>query len=400
MKYLVIVPDGISDQPSDVLGGKTPLEVSRTPNLHFFAKIGRIGTVRHVPDRLEPAPHVSVFSLFGYDPKKYANGPGPLEAANLELKLEENEVAFRMNLVTESGGMLADPTAGHVTTREAKALIALLNKKLASEFVRFFAGEGHRHIAVVKDSRGFEALRAVSPVPETIVGKPVAQHLPKGPGEDLIKKLIYDAKLLLESHEINQVRVDLGENPANMIWLWGQGVTPKVNKFSERFSGLTGAVISTHEAVKGFARLIGLTVVEIAPDGAYSNFDYEGCADAMLELLKERDFVCVHVGTCDEAALAGDVKQKVMALEAIDHFIVGAAKSYYEAEKDVRVLITPLHTAVSRQRARVRGSVPFILAGKNVMADEFERFQEQPAQLSSFRFQDGSRLIEYLISGK
>ncbi len=400
MKYIIIIPDGIGDQANEALGGKTPLEVARIPNLTYFAKIGKIGTVRTVPERSDPAAFTAFASLLGYEPKQFLGGQGPLEAANLEVKLEENEIAFQMNFVTESDGVLADPTAGHITTRESKALITFLNKKLASDFVRFFPGTGYRHIAVVKDARGFKALSAECFGPESLIGKPINQHLPKGDGEDLIKKLIYDAKSLLQDHEINQVRIDLGENPANMIWLYGQGRMPNLPKFSSRFPGLNGACISTHNAVKGFSRLIGLTVVEFSSSHAFPDFDYEGQADAMLELAKEKDFVCVHVRACDEAALAGDIKQKVLSLEAIDHHVIGSAKTFYETEKDVRILIAPLLNTPTQLKAHTRESVPFILAGKNVMKGEIEFFNEATAQLSSLRFKEGWKLIEHLMSGK
>ena len=232
------------------------------------------------------------------------------------------------------------------------------------------------------------------------MGKNFQDHLPKGAGEDLIRKLIYDSKLLLHDHEINRVRIDLGENPANMIWLSGQGVVPKLPKFSDRFAGLTGASISRSAVVKGFSRLIGLTVVELSSTHAYPDFDYEGEAQAMLELAGEKDFVCAHARACDEASREGDIKQKVLSLEAIDHHIVGAAKSFYETEKDVRVLIAPLHNTPFELRTHVRESVPFILAGKNVMPDEIENFNEATAQLSALRFRDGWKLIDHLLSGK
>ena len=400
MKYIVIIPDGIGDHPSDELGEKTPLEVARIPNLNYFARIGKVGTVRLVPDRMDPGTHVVFPSLLGYEPKQYITGPGPLEAANLEVKLEENEVAFRLNFITESGGILADATGGQIATKEAKALVNFLNKKLANDFVRFFPASSYRHIAVIKDARGLGALSAQCEEPESFVGKLIQDHLPKGPGEDLIKKLIYDSKLLLEDHEVNQVRLDLGENPANMVWLWGQGCMPKPPKFSDRFSGLTGATISRSEVVKGFSRLIGLTVVELPPNHPYPEFDYEGEAQAMTELVHEKDFVCVHARACDEAARAGDLKQKVLSLEAIDHHLIGAAKALYEAEKDVRVLIAPLHTTPCHLRTHVRESVPFILAGKNLMAEEMERFTEATAQLSRLRLRDGLKLMDHLISGK
>ena len=400
MKYILIIPDGITDHPLEALGGKTPLEVARVPNFDYFAKIGKIGTTKNFQDRLEPAHHLALFSVLGYEPKKHLTGPGPLEAANLEIKLEENEVAFRMNFITEVNGVLADATAGHITSRESKAFVNFLNKKLASEFVRFFPGEGHRHIAVIKDARGFEALSAHCEPPEAVVGKPIQNYLPKGAGADLIKKLMYDAKLLLGEHEINQVRIDLKENPANMIWLWGQGRMPKFQRWAERFEGLTGAMISTAAFAKGLARLTGLTVVELSSARMYPEHDYEGQANAMLELLNEKDFVCVHMTTCLTASREGNIKQKVFSLEAIDHHIVKAVKSYYEAEKDVRVLISPLLTVPTQVRSAVRESVPFILAGKNMMPDESEHFNEAVAQLSHLKMADGWKLTDYLITGK
>lgn len=399
MKYLVIIPDGIGDLPSEALGGKTPLEAARIPNLNYFAKIGKIGTLRTIQDK-HPSQHAAFASLMGYEPKQYVGGPGPLEAANLEIKLEENEIAFQMNFITESDGILADATAGHITNRESKALINFLNKKLANDFVRFFPGTGYRHIAVIKDARGFKSLSAMCPEPEAVVGKSIEQNVPKGPGDDLIKKLIYDAKSLLQDHEINQVRLDLKENPANMIWLYGQGILPNLPKFSTRFQGLNGACISTLESVKGFARLIGLTVVEFSSSHAFPDFDYEGQADTFLELAKEKDFVCIQIRACDEAAKAGDIKQKVLSLEAIDHYLIGGVKAFYESEKDVRVLIAPLVNTPVALKTHTKESVPFICAGKNIIRDEIDCFNEATAQLSSLRFKDGWKLMDPFLSGK
>ncbi|OGX06147.1 MAG: hypothetical protein A3G87_02080 [Omnitrophica bacterium RIFCSPLOWO2_12_FULL_50_11] len=398
MKYLLVIPDGIGDRPISALGGKTPLEISRIPNLTYFARAGKVGMVRNVPERMEPASHIAISSLLGYEPKRYLAGPGPLEAANMEIKLEDNEVAFRMNFVTEFDGILADATAGRVTTKEAKALVNFLNKKLASDFVRFFPGHEHRHLAVIKDARGFEALSATCAAPGSIVGEKIEDQLPKGPGEDLITKLMYDARLLLKDHEINQVRVDLGENPANMVWLWGQGGTPRLPKFSERFGGLTGASISTVDLVKGFSRLIGLTVMELSAKYNSPDFDYRGEAQAMLDLFEEKDFVCVHTRACDVAAREGNVTRKVIALESMDRHILGAAKSFYEKEKNSRVLIAPLHTTSCDLRTRMQEAVPFVAAGKNIVPDEIECINEATARLSSLRFKEGWKLMDSFLS--
>ncbi|OGW76440.1 MAG: hypothetical protein A3J52_03690 [Omnitrophica bacterium RIFCSPHIGHO2_02_FULL_49_9] len=402
MKYLLIIPDGIGDHSSDALGGKTPLAVSRIPNLNYFAKVGKVGTVRNIPDRLEPATHIAISSLLGYEPKRYLAGPGPLEAANMEIKLEKDEVAFRMNFITESDGVLADASAGQITSKEARALIAFLNKKLSSEFVRFFPGREHRHIAVIKDARGFQALSAKCLPPRQVVGKKIQNHLPKGAGEETIVKLIYDSKMLLSDHEINQVRIDLGENPANMIWLWGQGGTPSLPKFSERFNGLTGASISTVDLVKGFSRLIGLTVTElpVKRSGPDPDFDYRSEAKAMVDLFEEKDFVCVHLRACDVASRLGDLAQKVASLEAIDRYVIAAAREFYEKSKNVRVLIVPMHNTLYRTKSRTREPVPFIAAGKNVVPDGVELFNETTAGLSSLKFSDGWKLIDSFITSK
>ena len=397
MKYVAVVIDGMSDHPSEELGGKTPLEVSKVPNCHFFAKSGKVGSVAHTPDRLEPTSSAAALSFFGHNPKEHKIGLGPLEAANLEIKLEENEVAFRMNFVTEAQGGLADYTAGNILTKEAKALVTYLNKQLSSEFVKFFPGSGYRHIAVVKDAKGFDGLSARCTPPEQVVGKKIADHLPSGSGAELIKKLMYDAKLLLDQHEINQVRIDLKENPANMIWLWAQGAKPKVQKFSERFSSLTGAVISVDDHMKGLGRLMGLTVVDFPSD---YDMNFEAVSEAIFDVLKEKDFVCVHIRSCDDAAREGNLKKKILSLEAVDYYILGALKSHYETQKEMRVLISPFLTTPWKSKMYVRESVPFIVAGKNVVADEIEKFSEASAKLSSLRFKEGCKLLDYFISGK
>lgn len=397
MKYVAVIADGVGDHPCEELGGKTPLEVSKVPNIQFFTKSGKVGSVTHCADRTEPTSALAAISFFGHNPKQHNIGLGPLEAANLEIKLEDNEVAFRLNLITESQGVLADYSAGHITTKEAKALITFLNKQLSSEFVKFFAGTGHRHIAVVKDAKGFQGLSAKCEPPERVLGKKIEEHLPAGNGSELIKKLMFDAKLLLDQHEINKVRIDLGENPANMIWLWAQGARPNVSKFSERYGSLSGAVISSDDHIKGLGRLMGLTVVDFPSD---AELNYEAAANSMLELLQEKDFVCVHVRSCEEAGREGNLKKKISSLEAVDYYLGGAVKSYYESQKEVRILISSLLSTPWKMKMCVRESVPFLVAGKNIVPDEIEKFSEAAARLSSLRLKEGHKLLDYFIAGK
>ncbi|MBI3307274.1 MAG: 2,3-bisphosphoglycerate-independent phosphoglycerate mutase [Candidatus Omnitrophica bacterium] len=397
MKYIVIAIPGAADHPSDELGGKTPFEVAKIPNLNYFTKSGKVGLAKLFSDHLEPSSDVSLLNLLGYDAQKVYTGRGPLEAANLDLQLEENEIAFRMNFVTEAAGVLADSTAGHLSTKEAKALINFLNKKVSSDFVRFFAGSEYRHIAVLKDAHGYEALSAKTIAPDVIIGEKMETHFPKGPGAELLKKLMFDAKLLLQDHEINQVRLDLQENPANMIWLWGQGSAPKIEKFSARF-GVSGAMIAGIEYAKGVGRIAGLTVLEVSGGTGDTETNYDKKGKMMLEALNEKDFVCVHIQACDEASRAGDLKEKISAIEAVDFFILSKAKEYLDEVKDVRILITPCHAAPWKMKRHVRDHVPFVIAGKNVMPDELDKFSELTAKNSELKMNKSTELIPYFLA--
>lgn len=397
MKYLVIAIPGAADHPCDELGGKTPFDVAKIPNLNYFAKAGKTGIVKLFSDHLEPSSDVSLLNLLGYDAGKVYTGRGPLEAANLDLRLEENEIAFRMNFVTESSGVLADSTAGHLSTKEAKALINFLNKKVSNDFVKFFPGSEYRHIAVLKDAHGYEALSAKTVPPDAMIGERIDTHFPKGPGAELLKKLMSDAKLLLQDHEINQVRLDLQENPANMIWLWGQGRAPGIEKFASLF-GLSGAMIAGIEYAKGVGRLAGLTVLEVAGGTGDSETNYDKKGRAMLEALNEKDFVCVHVQACDEASRRGDLKEKISAIEAVDFFILSRAREYSEQSKDVRILITPCHAAPWKMKRHVRDHAPFVIAGKNVVPDELDKFSELTAKNSDLKINKGTELMPYFLA--
>mgnify|MGYP000479081948 CR=1 FL=1 len=393
MKFLMVCIAGAADQPIELLDGKTPLEVAKVPNMHYFAKLGRCGTVKLASERLEPSADSSFVNLLGYNADKQYTGRGPLEAADMGLVLEENEIPFRMNFITESGGKLADPRGGGISSKEAKALINFLNKKISSGFVRFFAGHEHRHIAVIKDSHGYDALSAKTFCPDNIVGERIDDNLPKGPGEELLKKLMYDAKLLLQDHEINQVRVDLQENPANMIWLWGQGRKPQLERFSDRF-GMSGAVVSSVEYARGAARHAGLAVVDVPELTGHYETDLERKAKTAIEALKDKDFVCIYLDENDEASRLGDLKGKVTALEATDYFLLSWIREYMEENKDTRVLITPGIVTPCKTKRSLREIVPFSVSGAGIMPDEVTRFTELAAKSSEFKMASGKELVE------
>ncbi len=396
MKHIVVAIPGAADLPCEELGNKTPLEVAKLPNLQALAKLGRVGSVKLTPDRLEPTSDVTLMNLLGYDADKVYTGRGPLEAANLEIKMDQHEVAFRMNFITEADGKLADDTGGGISTKEAKALINFLNKKVASDFVRFFAGAEYRHVAVLKDAHGYPALSAKTACPENIVGQPVQDHFPKGPGEELLKKLMFDAKLLLQDHEINQVRVDLGENPSNMIWLWGQGPLPNLQKFKDLYE-LQGAIITAQEYAKGLGRITALTVHEFG----YTEEDAEDL-DAVSKMLvtavEEKDFVVIYLSDCDEAARTGDLRAKIQVLEAVDSVVLARVKDILEKKKDVRVLVTSNHASPWKAGLRSKESVPFLAAGKNIMADDIDKMTELTAKASGLKIPNGKELMKFFLS--
>jgi 2,3-bisphosphoglycerate-independent phosphoglycerate mutase len=395
MKYIVIALGGSADKPSVELNDKTPLEVSKLINLNHMVADSKVGSVKLMNQKGDPAEDHVLFNLLGYDSKICFSGRGPLEAANLNLDLESNEVPFSMNFITESNGEFVDRTGGRIRSKEAKTLINFLNKKISSDFVRFFSGEGFQHVAVIKDAQGAEALSANTKSPELMEGKKIESGLPKGPGEELLKKLMYDARLLLQDHEINQVRVDLGENPSNMIWLWGQGKEASIEKFSIK-NNLSGSLISDANYAKGFARIAGLTVLDFQSKEELEE-EFQQVSRLLFEELVEKDFVCCYLRGCDEASLDGDVRKKISILEACDYFLLARVREYLESHPDTRVLFTSGYSHPWESRAREKEAIPFLIAGKDVSSNGISAFSELAAKSSELKFDSGTELFENFL---
>ncbi len=233
MKYIILVGDGMADYPLKELDGRTPLEAGRTPNMDYIAKNGILGRAKTIPEKMSPASDVANLSIIGYDPKKYYTGRGPLEAANLGIELEADDVAFRCNLITVSKDILTDYSAGHISSEEAAILIKFIDQKLGTNRIKFYPGISYRHLMLIKGGAEEHLEDAKCLPPHDIIGRAFLKNMPKGQGADILIKLILESSGLLEKHEVNQVRVDLKENPANMIWLWGQGRKPSLPKFAD-----------------------------------------------------------------------------------------------------------------------------------------------------------------------
>ena len=390
MKYAIVVPDGMADHPLARLDGRTPLQVAATPNLDRVSLQGVLGLVCHTPASLPPGSDVAMLSVLGYDPTACYTGRAPLEAASMGIELGPGEMAFRCNLVTVDGGLMADHSAGHISNQEASVLVALLNDKLGSDTIRFHPGMGYRHLMVY---RGEKPIAARCTPPHDILEKPIRKHLPRGKGADLLKRLMEQSRELLAATEINEVRIDLGENPANMIWLWGGGTRPRLTPFAERF-GKRGAVVAAVDLVRGIAVSIGLDVVQVEGATGYIKTNFAGKGQAAIEALETHDLVFVHIEAPDEAGHQGDIQAKVDAIEAIDRHIVGPLLDALEARGDYRLLVLPDHPTPIELRTHVPEPVPFAYCGAGVGQPSGRVFTEANAAETGVVVDPGHRLME------
>lgn len=396
MKYIILVPDGVSDHPCEELNGKTPLEAANIPNMNWFCKIGKAGAANTIPDGLSPGSDVGHLSILGYDPKSCYTGRAPIEAASMGIDLKNGEVAFRMNLITEADGKLVDYSAGHISTKEGHEIVNFLKTRLDSARVKLYPGIQYRHIAVISDPQGKEGLSAKCTPSHDIQGKPIDDYWPKGNGADFLKKLMEEARILLRDHEVNRVRIDLKENPANMIWLWGQGVMPKIELFEKKY-GKTGSLISAVDLVRGIGRLSGLEVLEVPEITGYVDTNYENKVEYGLNSLKNKDLTYIHVEATDEAGHEGNVKLKIMAIEDFDKRVVGPIREYVKSHPDTRVLIMPDHSTSCKIKTHVRGSVPFVMAGQGIEKAGMDEFTESAAAASPVQVAKAHTLMKEFL---
>ncbi|MGD9015083.1 MAG: cofactor-independent phosphoglycerate mutase [Candidatus Omnitrophota bacterium] len=395
MKYIILVGDGMGDYPIGELDNKTPLEVARTPHMDFIARYGTLGQVKTIPDKMAPASDVANMSILGYNPEKYYTGRGPLEAANLGIQLEGNDIAFRCNFITSDKDILTDYSAGHITVKEATILINFLNQKLGTPEIRFYAGVSYRNLMVIKNAPSNLLATRCYP-PHDIIGKSISRHLPKGEGEEFLIRLMKESAKILATHEINQVRIDLGENPADMIWLWGQGRKPNLPLYKDKYN-LTGSIISAVDLIKGLGKLLGLEVINVPGATGFYDTDYEGKARAAIKALQDKDFVFLHVEAPDEAGHNGDLREKITAIERFDHFVVGKLLASFKRKKNFRLLVLPDHLTPLSVRTHTSEPVPFGIIGRDIFGSGFLGYSEKEAQKSKLFFNQGCELIDYFL---
>jgi 2,3-bisphosphoglycerate-independent phosphoglycerate mutase len=394
VKYAVLIGDGMADYPVAELNGRTPLQVAKIPNMNFVAQNGCVGMTSNVPRGMHPGSDVAIMSILGYDPRKHYTGRGPLEAASMGIKLGEGDIAFRCNLTTVEGDVMMDYSAGHISTKEAGVIIEFLNEKLGNEHIRFYPGVSYRHLLVVKSGGSLANVKCVPP--HDITGKSVSRNLPAGDSSEFVIDLMERSKAILKEHEINRVRIDLGENPANMIWLWGQGSAPNIPLFRERYS-LKGAVICAVDLVKGIGRIVGLDIIDVPGATGYYDTNFLGKANAAIDALKKFDFVCVHVEAPDEASHNGDLRAKITAIENFDSMVVGPVIKHFRKSRNYRILVMTDHTTPLSVRTHTSEPVCFGMMGKDVQRNGIAEFNEVSAARSGLKFEEGYQLMGYFL---
>jgi 2,3-bisphosphoglycerate-independent phosphoglycerate mutase len=392
MKYALVIPDGAADLPVAELGGRTPLEAARKPNMDWIASHGRCGSVRTIPPGMPCGSDVAILSLLGYDPRQCYPGRAPLEAAAQGIQIGPDEWIFRCNLVTLVDGLMEDYSAGHITSTEAGTLIDELQRALGGPDVTFHKGVSYRHLLVLRGN-----FNVKTTPPHDILAKPTAAHQPTGAGSELLRTLTERSGVILENHEINKVRRDLGENPATHIWLWGQGQMPQLPSFGERH-GIRGTAITAVDLVRGLARLIGWNVIEVPGATGFTDTNYAGKGAAAVKALDDVDLVCVHVEAPDEAGHNADAKAKLHAIEQIDQHVVGPLLERLKQEKaGWRILVLPDHPTPVSLRTHTPEPVPFAIAGERIEGVVAAPFNEKTAVASDLHIERGHELMEFFL---
>jgi len=400
VKYLILLGDGMADWPLPDYDNRTPIEIAKTPAMDALVARGVTGQFCPIPDGLAPGSDIGNLSMFGYDPRAAFRGRAPIEAANQGIQLADNQVAYRCNLVCIQDGKMKDFTAGHITTEEAAEIIPALNDSLGKEFpARFHTGVSYRHLAIVDhsvDATLNQMVRMECEPPHNITDKEVTPWLPKGNGNAMIHAMIARSQEVLRDHPVNERRIAEAKAPATSIWLWGQGKAPEMEPYAERF-GLTGAVISAVDLVKGIGVCAGLDVIDVPGATGWIDTNYEGKVQAGLKALDDHDFVYIHLEAPDETAHQGRADLKIQAIEDFDARIVAPCLAYLDQHPDLRILVAPDHFTTIETKTHAGGPVPFGLCGQGITPDGNTAYSERIAATTGVLIEEGYTLIERMF---
>lgn len=400
MKYVIVLADGMADEPLQQLDGKTPLEYAHTPNMDMLAKNGRVGMVKTVPDGMKPGSDVANLSVMGYDPAASYSGRSPLEALSVGVAMKDTDVIFRCNIVTVSENepyaqkTILDHGSGEISTEDADILMDTIREVFNNESFRFYTGTSYRHITVWDKGKVLD-LEA----PHDHLGDVIGPYLPK---ETVFRDMMERSFDILNNHPLNVKRAAEGKNKANSLWFWGAGTKPALQNFQEK-TGLKGAVISAVDLLKGIAVGAGMQTINVPGANGGLDTNYEGKAQAALDamLKNDCDYVYVHLEGPDEMGHQGQMEHKIKAIEYIDERIVGPIKAGLEAAgESYRMLILPDHPTPIRCRTHTSDPVPFLLYDSTAAADHGCIFSEKAAGISGWFFANGCELMKNFIGGK
>ena len=402
MKYLVLVPDGAGDEEVAMLGNQPPLQAAKMQNINQLAQKGMVGLVRTIPPGIAPGSDAANLSVMGYDPAKYHTGRSPLEAASMGIELSETDVAFRTNLVTLSGEgsyedlTITDHSSGDITSEEAKILIEYINERFGTDSLQFYPGVSYRHALIVKNgSTNYD----LTP-PHDVLTQKAGAHLPKGEGAEFLTEMMKKSYALLKSHPVNQDRIRRGLNPANSIWIWGQGRKPSLPSFSEKYQ-IAGTAISAVDLIKGIAICAGLSSVDVEGATGTIHTNFKGKADATIEEFRNgKDFVYLHLEAPDECSHQGDLEGKVKSLEMIDQLVLKPILEYlYSSGETFKVLIVPDHRTPLAIRTHSSTPVPYVIyqSDREEAPDSSKAFHEAAGEKGRF-FENGYELADYFFA--
>jgi 2,3-bisphosphoglycerate-independent phosphoglycerate mutase len=396
MKYVLIQGDGMSDFPVESLGGLTPLEKARTPNMDRLARGGRLGLARTIPEGFASGTDVGTMSILGYDPARYHTGRSPIEAASMGIDLGDDDVAWRCNLVTilnqGAGEVMCDFTAGHISNEDAAEIIRELQVELGDAEFEFHRGVSYRHCMVWHDG----PTSTHTTPPHDITDKLVEGYYPKGEGERDLRILREAAREIIAEHPVNARREARGEKIVTDIWLWGQGTRPRVPKLHDRF-GITGGLITAVDVVGGLGHLAGLERIEVPGITGFIDTNYVGKGEYALEALKRHDLVFIHVESTDETGHMGDVDLKVKAIEDLDEKVIGTVLAGIGKLGDYRIMVLPDHATPVSTKTHAPDPVPFLIFDSRGGSGSGHGYNEREAAATGDTVDEGHELISQFL---
>ncbi len=389
----------MADYPVPELDNKTPLQAANKPNMDMIAAKGRNGLLKTVPNGLTPGSGTAILSVLGYDPTRYYTGRGPFEAAARNIKLNENDVAYRCNLITEKDGILVDYSADHITNSESAELIDSVKESLENlGEAEFFAGLGYRHFLILRNYLHKEIIECTPP--HDARGVEISKVLPQAKTEetkstvDLLNRLILDSKKVLENHPVNVARKKSGKRPGNMIWPWGGGRKPVMPIFKEKY-GVDAAVISAVDLVKGIGVYAGMKIVDVPGATGLYDTNYEGKAEYALKALENSDMVFVHVEAPDEAGHCRDYELKVKTIEDLDKRLLGRLLDGLKEECVIAVL--PDHPTPIKIGTHTKDPVPFAIYAPSIKGDGVKQFDEDSAKKGVYGLIEGEAFMSLFL---